>query len=405
MARRSVQEAVILAAGEGTRLRPLTYNRPKVLIPIINRPFLQHQLDLLASVGIKRITIIVGYMKEVLEDWLEHAIDIDMEVGTLLQKTARGTGDAINTARGAVDGPFLVMNGDVLLDRKSLADMVGACCTSVAAKRVENPQDYGVFKVKDGYVEEVVEKAEKPPSNLANVGSYVFEPDIFTRIDRTAPNPKRNEIEITDTLQGMIDSGLRIRCHLVNEWHELGKPWDVLNLNELFLQRAPQSTHSGSRIRGVTDDSVSVGENTVIDEDAKVVGPSIIGSNCRIEGNALVGPFCSVGDRSILDRCRVEGSVIMEECKIARKARIGYSILGPGSSIGVGVSILDRIAGHCSIDLKIKGRLAHSGRVRLGAILGDECVIGDYAMIHPGVMLDPRSDVAAKSLIDGDMST
>lgn len=395
----TVTEAVILAAGEGTRLRPLTYRRPKVLIHIVNKPFLEHQLQLLKDIGIRRVVLIVGYMREALEEWLLGK-SLGIEVETRIQREAKGTGDAINTARGAVGGPFLALNGDVLLDRDSLARMVHATCTSVAAIHVKNPQDYGVFKVEGGYVAKVVEKAEKPPSNLANVGSYVFEADIFDRIDRTPPNPKRNEIEITDTLQSIIDDGFPVRCHEVQEWHELGKPWDVVTLNERLLGRTTHFVHPKSEILGRIDSNVSVGNGTFIGPDVEVLGPSVLGEGCRIDDGAVVGPFCSIGDRSTLSGCRVEGSIVMEDCEVLSGARVGHSVLAPKVSVGRGASINDREEGSKSIMLMIKGVQTCSGRSRLGAVLGDGCMIGEGAVVHAGIMLEPESRVPPRTTVD-----
>ncbi len=388
-----VLEAVILAAGEGTRLRPLTYRRPKVLIPVANRAFLGHQLDLLGLVGMESVAIVAGYKREVLEDWLVHNAPDGMDLHVCLQKEARGTGDAINAARKAVSGPFLVLNGDVMLDRTSLMRMAGASGVSVAAKRVPNPWDYGVFKTKTGYVVQVAEKAKKPPSDLANVGAYVFRPEVFDWIDRTPPNPKRSEIEITDTLQSMIDAGVRVRCYRVKEWHELGKPWDIIGLNEMLLRRTAGGT-SGKTDLGPR---VAVGQGSQVEATATVVGPSIIGKDCSIGGRAIVGPCCSVGDGSVIDGARVEGSVLMEGCRVEEGARVGHSVLGPHSFVRRRATLADRDPRGRSIRLRIRGKWLDSGRKTLGSVLGDGVVIGEEAFVHPGVMLDPDTSIAPKS--------
>jgi bifunctional UDP-N-acetylglucosamine pyrophosphorylase/glucosamine-1-phosphate N-acetyltransferase len=403
MGENGVREAVILAAGEGTRLRPLTYTRPKVLIPLLNKPFLGHQLQLLSEVGVRRAVVVIGHKRDVLEDWLSRGMDADVEVETRHQKEPKGTGDAISKAQGAISGTFLVLNGDILLDRPSLSRMTRKGETSVSAKRVDNPQDYGVFRVgDDGLVREVAEKVKNPPSNLANAGSYVFEPDVFDMIKRTPPNPKRGEIEITDTLQGMIDAGRAVRCHEVDEWHELGKPWDLLNLNETFLQRVPPQVETTARVEGRIDDRVSIGEDSVIEETARVIGPTVLGRGCRIEGNAEVGPFCSIGDGSVLSGCRVQGSVLMDGCEVREGANVSCSILGAGCCVGTGASLLDRDAKGGSVHLAIKGIPTDSGRHRLGAVLGDHCSIRRDAVIRAGASLDPGTSIPSGSVVGAD---
>jgi len=390
-----VDQAVILAAGEGTRLRPLTYSRPKVLIPVANRAFLGHQLDLLMDIGIRRAAIVAGYRKDVLEDWLVHNAPNGMELIICHQKEPRGTADAIRAAKDAVSGPFIALNGDVLLDGASLQKMASSPGMSVAAKRVPNPWEYGVFLTRRGFVIKVAEKVENPPSDLANVGVYVFHADVFDWIDRTPPNPKRKEIEITDTLQSMIDAGMRVRCHRVREWHELGKPWDVIGLNELFLRRNVGRTFRGTQLSS----AVRIGEGSLVAGRARIIGPSIIGRECSIAGRAVVGPYCSVGDGSKIKGARVEGCVLMEGCRIEQGATVGYSVLGPNSVVGAGATLADRDARARGVRVRIKDRWLDSGRKRLGAVLGDGVVIGEGAFVSAGMMLDPNTVIAPRSKI------
>ncbi len=395
---RRVREAVVLAAGEGTRLRPLTYGRPKVLIPTANRAFLAHQLDLLADVGINRVVLVVGYMKEMVAEWVSRNARDGLEIILRIQKEQRGTGDAVNAARGSVEGPFLALNGDVLLDRDGLRKMVRAECTSVAAKRVANPRDYGVFEVEGRHVRRVVEKAENPPSDLANVGSYVFEPDIFDRIDRTPPNPKRNEIEITDTLQGIIDDGLPVRWFEVAHWHELGKTWDVIVLNELFLDElAKIAATPGLRSVGR---QVYTGPHTVIDPRAKLIGPSVLGTGCRILGDCVIGPHSAVGEGCILSGCVVQGSVIMEECTIEEGARVLYAVLGRGCRIGKNAVLEDRDKTGRTVEVSIKGRRFDTGRTRLGPVLGDQSTIGAGATVRAGTLMAPRTHIGTGTMVE-----
>ena len=391
-----VREAVILAAGQGTRLWPLTHCRPKPLIPVLNRPFLQHQLELMESCGIRRTVLIIGYMKEAIEDWLS-TFQTRMQIITRVQREARGTGDAINTARGSVNGDFVVMNGDILLDRNGLMAMLESGSTSVAAKEVDNPQDFGVFEVKRDSVVGVVEKAENPPSNLANVGCYVFENEIFDRIDTTPPNPKRGEVEITDTLQGMVDEKLHIRCFRVSTWNELGKPWDVINLTETYIRGEAGEGDFIRRGRGRA--GVKLGNGTLIEGDSKVIGPSLVGRDCRIEGGAVVGPNCSVGNGTIIRGARILGSVIMDGCQLEPGARVEYSVLASGVVVERDVSLLSKNPDGSPVMLDIKGQPTNSGRTRLGSIIGDQSRIGSGTSLDPGTMLAPRTSVPAKGFL------
>jgi bifunctional UDP-N-acetylglucosamine pyrophosphorylase/glucosamine-1-phosphate N-acetyltransferase len=387
----TISEAVVLAAGEGTRLRPLTYTRPKVLIPIANSPFIEHQLRLLDSLGIERVVLITGYMREMISDWVDSVSGLDMEVVMRVQREARGTADAIRTAEGSVEGRFLVLNGDVILDRGSLAKMLEGKTTSVGAKAVPNPRDYGVFEIRDGLVRRVLEKADSPPSNLANVGSYIFGPSIFGRIRETPPNPVRREIEITDTLQAIIDSGEPVRCHEVEEWFELGKPWDILGLNETFL--AGGRMPGGRAEEGARDVDVNIGDGSVVEAGARVLGPSVIGEECTVATGSVVGPFSSIGNGVTVDGARVEGSVILEGSIIGGGSTVEYAVMGAGCSVGPGAKLLGRSRDGRGVRMEIKGQRLDSGRVSLGPILGDRCVIGARGKIGPGVTLDPDTEI------------
>jgi bifunctional UDP-N-acetylglucosamine pyrophosphorylase/glucosamine-1-phosphate N-acetyltransferase len=275
--------------------------------------------------------------------------------------------------------------------------MLKSGITSVAAKEVENPQDYGVFRVDGDMVRGVVEKAENPPSNLANVGCYVFKTDIFDRIDATEPNPKRGEVEITDTLQSMVEEMLPIRCFPVREWNELGKPWDVLNLTEIYLRGLVQMTDPESTIDGLIDRGVHVGAGTIIESGSRVIEPCIIGDNCLIRGGTIVGPNSTIGEGSTLDGCTVEGSVLMDGCRVDSGSRIEHSVLASGVVVESGASLLSGRPDGKPIMLDIKGRPTDSGRTRLGSIVGDSCRIGAGFKLGPGTLLEPDTVVPDKA--------
>ncbi len=388
-----IAEAVILAAGEGTRLRPLTLTRPKVLIPIMNRPFLRYQLDQLENLGIDKAVIIVGYMSQEIGDWLDGLRGLDMDIETRLQREARGTADAIRSAKGAVDGMFLVLNGDVLIDNQSLGKMLGSDTVSVAAKKVPNPRDYGIFELQGDYVTRVMEKPPDPPSNMANVGTYIFDRDIFDRIENTPPNRIRNEIEITDTLQDLIDSGDMVRCYEVEEWVELGKPWDILDLNEKFLRKNRGNIDPSARVLGTLEGKVSVGKGTLVGKEVELQGPCAIGEGCRIEGPSRIGPFTSIADGVIISGSKVQGSVIMDECEIQSSCDLLCCILGSGCLVKPNAHLMGENDSEKEIRMRIKGEWRNSGRERMGPVVGDESIIGEGAKIAPGSLIQPRSRV------------
>jgi len=373
---------VILAAGEGTRLRPITYTRPKCLVPVANRPFLAHQIDLLERTGIRRVVVVVSHLRQMVEGWIDSLGETTTEISTCLQRAPRGTGDAIRSAESSVEGRFLVLNGDVLIDLESLSKLASQTTDCVTARRVSNPRDYGVFQLDGVRVTRVVEKAENPPSDLANVGCYSFDPEVFEWIARTEPNPLRNEVEITDTIQQMIDAGRTITCLPVSEWNELGKLWDILNLNELLLDRATQE--SGS-------EESRIGQGSLIGDEVEIIPPVRIGRDCRIVGRSRIGPHTSIGDSCLLTDCAVEGSVLMDRCVVGEGSEIGYSVIGEGTVVEDEVVMPYELPDESTIRIEIKGRVMDSGRRRLGSVIGDRCIISRGSRLDPGTTMDPET--------------
>jgi len=382
LAKGAAEEAVILAAGEGTRLRPITYTRPKCLVPVANRPFLGHQIDLLERAGIRRIVVVVSHLREMVEGWIDSLGETSLEISTCLQRSPRGTGDAIRSAESSVEGRFLVLNGDVLIDLESLSRLASQTTDCVTAKRVPNPKDYGVFQLDGERVTRVVEKAENPPSNLANVGCYSFDPEVFDWIDRTEPNPVRGEVEITDTIQQMIDAGRTVACLPVSEWNELGKLWDILNLNELLLERAAG---------GPGGEKSWIGGGSLVGDEVEIIPPVRIGRDCRIVGRSRIGPHTSIGDGCLLTDCTVEGSVLLDRCVVGQGSEIGYSVLGEGTVVEEGVVMLYRLPGESTISIEIKGVATDSARKRLGSVIGDRCRIRRGSRLEPGTTMDPAT--------------
>lgn len=240
-------KAVILAAGKGTRMGPLTENRPKVMLPIANKPLLEHIIIRLKTAGITEFLIVVGYRKEKIIEHFEDGSRLGINIEYIGQQKQKGTADAIAASRNwreshsntGTNERFLVTNGDVLAcssDIKKLCNAKGD--TVLAAKKVANPEEYGILYVKGGRVEKIIEKPKEPAfSNLANAGIYIFEPSIFDAIDNTNPSP-RGEYEITDSIQFLIDSGKKVSYVPLEKWQDIGFPWHLLEANETVQRDA-----------------------------------------------------------------------------------------------------------------------------------------------------------------------
>ncbi|HTX43120.1 MAG TPA: bifunctional sugar-1-phosphate nucleotidylyltransferase/acetyltransferase, partial [Methanocella sp.] len=229
--------AVILAAGEGTRMRPLTENRPKVMLPIANKPLLEYIIGEVMAAGIRDITLIVGYRQEAVRDYFGDGSRFGVHIDYIVQDKQMGTGHAFGMASAIKDDRFIALNGDIVVSANFIGKLRGRKEVAViAVKKVADPRAYGVIEVNNDRVTRIVEKSPAPPSNLANAGIYLFSPLIFVAIEETGLSP-RGEFEVTDALQYLIDKGKQVGFEpMEEEWLDVGKPWDLLAANEMALK-------------------------------------------------------------------------------------------------------------------------------------------------------------------------
>jgi len=228
-------KAVILAAGEGNRMRPLTYTRPKVMLPIANKPILEHLLIEAEKAGIREFIFIVGYHDEQIRNYFGNGDKWGVSVNYCTQRKQLGTADALRMVEDLVDGSFLMMNGDIIVNQKDIRNLTSGKNSTMSLFEVEDTEDLGLVEISKDKVVRIYEKVGKPPSNLANAGVYLFTPDIFAAISQTPTSP-RGEYEITDSLQLMIDQGNHVSYQKIDYWLDTSYPWDLLLANESRAQ-------------------------------------------------------------------------------------------------------------------------------------------------------------------------
>ena len=182
-------KVVILAAGEGTRMRPLTYTRPKVMLPLANKPILEHLLIQSKEAGITDFLFVVGYHDEQVRDYFGDGEQWKVNIEYCTQRKQSGTADAVKMAEGLVDGNFLLINGDAIVTSQDIKKIMGAEYTSLGVIEVEDAKGLGVVELGEGKVVYIYEKVAKPPSHMVNAGVYLFTPDIFDAISRTPKSP------------------------------------------------------------------------------------------------------------------------------------------------------------------------------------------------------------------------
>jgi UDP-N-acetylglucosamine diphosphorylase/glucosamine-1-phosphate N-acetyltransferase len=384
-----------MAAGEGNRMRPLTATRPKVMLPIANKPILEHLLIEAREAGITEFILVVGYCDQQVRDYFGRGEKLGVAIDYSEQRKQLGTADAVRMVAGKLNGNFVVVNGDVVINRRDIANLVNAHdTTTLCVIAVENPADLGMIELKEDKVVRIHEKTDKPPTNLANAGLYLFTPDIHEAITRTEKSP-RGEYEITDSIQLLIDSGREVGSQVIKEWTDLAYPWDLLSANQSLLEGIESDNQGTIEANVNLNGSVSIGKGTLVRSGVYIDGPVIIGENCNI------GPNCFIrGATSISDSCHigaaveVKNSIIMRGTKIPHHNYVGDSVIGENCNLGAGTKVANLRLDKASIS--ING--IATGRRKLGAIIGDNvetginasinvgCVIGDNTFIGPGAL-------------------
>lgn len=354
-------KAVILAGGYGTRLRPLSCTRPKLLLPVANRPLIDWTVEHLRKSGIKSVILAVGHMADDIKRHLKTVRGVNFHYS--LETRALGTGGAIKNAERFVGRKetFLVVNGDIITfpDYKKIVSFhsEGGHLATVAVYEVEKPERFGAVVIdRDGKVKEFVEKPPHRITNLINAGIYVLEPEVFDYIHGGKVSMERDVFPI------LCEKGLMGGFQLDGPWMDMGLMEDYFNANELLMGKVRVRVAKSAKIgRGS-----KIGENVVIGKEAKVMGGAII------KGPTAIGDRVSVGKD-----VRIRNSIILEGAKINDHAAMERTVVGGGVVIGKRV------------------------KIERGCVIGDKVVIGDHVTLAPEVRICPYKEVLESVLEPG----
>ena len=393
-------KAVILAAGEGLRCRPLTLTRSKVMLPVANKPILEYIIRALSKNNIKDIIIVVGYKKERIMDHFGNGINFGVNISYIDQDAQLGTAHAIKLAEPLVDEKFIVLNGDNLIDEETIYDLLRGESGEISLLSVSRQQitGYGVLLVEKEKVSRIIEKPRDKISHLVNTGIYIFSSSIFAEIENT-PISEIGEYAITDTIQKMIEKGVSVTNITTRRtWIDAVHSWDLLKANSVLLGKAGEIKITGSIEKGaVIIGDVAIGDNSVVRSGSYVVGPVIIGKNCSIGPNTTILPSTAVGDNcSISSFTEIENSIIMNDTRIGAGSYISNSIIGSNNIIGP--HFVTEVGKNLNIEMK--GILHHADE--LGSVAGDNNNIGHAVLVRAGKMISRGCtiDSGAKILRD-----
>tara|TARA_Y100001936_G_scaffold86195_1_gene84483 strand:+ start:28840 stop:29901 length:1062 start_codon:yes stop_codon:yes gene_type:complete len=334
-------KGIILHGGHGTRLRPLTHTGPKQLLPIANKPMSEYCLETIRNCGITEIAIIVGGIgSNKVREYYGDGSKFNVQISYIEQDEPKGIAHAINLCKNFVGNEkFLVFLGDNII-QKSISDISKKFESSdddalVLLCNVSNPERFGIADVVDNKITKIVEKPKNPSTNLAVTGIYFLTTKIFDIFSRLKPS-WRNELEITDALQMMLEENNMINFEMITDyWKDTGTPDDIIHANgEVLKNMEPYFfgiKENGTELSGNT----MIGNNSKISTSSKILGPCIIGENCTIGENSIIGPNVSIGDNSKLKNCNIQNSIVMENCVIDSNMKIRNSILASNSSITI----------------------------------------------------------------------
>ncbi len=330
-------KGLILSGGKGTRLRPITHTRAKQLLPVANKPILYYGLEAMAEAGITDVGIVVGETHEEIREAVGDGSRFGLCVTYVHQEEPLGLAHAIKVAQSFLgEDPFVMYLGDNLI-RDGIRPLVDEFradtehCHILLAK-VKNPQEFGVAELEGGRVKRLVEKPKEPKSDLALVGVYMFNRDIHDAIEHIRPS-KRNELEITDAIQYLVEQGREVRSKIISGWwKDTGKLEDILEANRVILSGLTGAVEVELDPSVRVEGEVSVGEGTRI-ANTLLRGPLVIGRDCVIE-NSYVGPFTSIHSGVVIRNSEIEHSIILENSSILDiGTRIESSLVGRNSEV------------------------------------------------------------------------
>jgi len=382
-----MKQAVILAAGEGQRLRPFTVTKPKVMLSIAGKPILQYVVESLAQNGIRNIIIVVGYRREQVFDYIGSGEQYGVDIVYITQEKQLGTAHALTQVKDIVDNEFLVLPGDNLIEAATIAEFVTMKPNAVLVKKVGDTTGYGVVSAEEDIVKSIIEKPKDATGDVVNTGIYAFSREVFDFI--------QDELDIPDVINSMLAQGKVVTAQETEgTWLDVVYPWDILSLNDAVLGRMSPSLGGTIEAGAFVKERVSVGKDTVIRSNSYIMGPVVIGENCDIGPNVCILPATSIGNNVVVSPfSEIENSVIGDDVNIGAGSIIQDSVIDDGCII----------RGHFSAssgETEVKVDDEHH-LVKVGAMLGVGCDLGSNVVAQPGVIVGNYSQVQALKLISG----
>jgi UDP-N-acetylglucosamine diphosphorylase / glucose-1-phosphate thymidylyltransferase / UDP-N-acetylgalactosamine diphosphorylase / glucosamine-1-phosphate N-acetyltransferase / galactosamine-1-phosphate N-acetyltransferase len=406
-------KAVLLAAGEGARLMPITAKRPKHLIKLAGKPILQYCLDAVKAAKISEVVIVTHYMGDAIREHFGDGNSQGLKITYVEQKAILGTGNAASVAEPFVDDDFVLIYGDLLFGEDAVKNVLqefggGKASAVMGVVPVDKPESYGIIELnKENKVKRIVEKptAQKAPSNLANAGIYVFSKEVFSKIKQTKASV-RGEWELTDAVTMLAEEGKTVLATQLPkaDWFDVGRPWDLLDANVWALRRMKSkvlgTVEQGAHLIG----AVHVAESARIRSGVYVEGPAFIDEECDVGPNCFIREGTSLGRKvRVGNACEIKNSILMDYTHAGHLSYVGDSVLGEHCNLGAATIMGNYRLDAGTIKMMVKDKLVDSGRRKLGAILGDNVKTGINSTFMPGVKVGADSWVGPNFMVERDM--
>ncbi|MFC5279823.1 sugar phosphate nucleotidyltransferase [Halorubrum rubrum] len=374
--------AVVLAAGAGRRLSPLTNRRPKPMVPVANKPLLEYVIEAASAAGVDEFVLVVGYERERIQTHFGDGDDWDVSIRYVVQEKRLGTAHAVSRAESRVEGSFLVLNGDRIVEPAAVADVRdaladGDAAAAMAVTRSDRPRAYGVVTVRDERVETIVEKPRREAdSEVINAGVYAFTPAVFDAIRDTEPSDE-GEYELPDTVARLIGDGGVRAVRYGGGWHDVSYLWDLLAVTDDVLDR------DGGAVEGTLAPGAGVDDRCVVAPTASVGRSAVVAAGTTVGENARIEPNATVERSVVLPDATVEAGAVLRDC-----------IVGAGATVGANATVRGGTA-----TVAVAGELYEG--VRLGAVVGDDAAVGGAAALSPGTVLGNDAVVGDGASVSG----
>ena len=392
-----IKEALILAAGKGTRMWPLTENYPKPLLPLRGKPIIEQQITSLRKVGVSKINILIGHRMKKISDLIGNGQKYNIEINYIVQNKQKGTGHAVSLAEEHIDGAFFCLNGDILIDHENL-NLLSKKKNHMAMMitTVDDGRKFGAVQTKEGILTSIIEKGVKGPASI-NAGIYLFNKQIFNSL-KSIKKSVRGELELTDALK-LND------IHTVNYkgfWKDIGTPWDLLTANEACIDEIPND------IKGTVEKNVNLigdihlGKDSILKSGTYIEGPVWIGENCVVGPNAYLRKGTVLcGNNKVGASTEIKNSILFENAKAPHHNYVGDSVIGRNCNLGSGTKIANLRLDKKEITVVHRGQRVNTSRRKLGAIIGDNVATGINSSINSGTIIGSDTKIGPNALISG----